>query len=232
MTQSNYEKLLFKNDFNTLLEEQAKEAEIQANKNLYSDDEIDALRQAAYEEGKQAGRTESEDSIQNQLTYVVQNLHTELDMFQAQFSQKSDENLDGVLDLSLSLLKRLFPNLASQNGLQEVESFLKESFEEYSSYQNILIEVSPDIIEAIQEKFSAGDFKNIKFVANEAFGLMDTKISWESGFKEQNIEQFFKVIEKKFGLDQKVVTPEEDPIEVLEEVEQIVEEEAETVDDR
>ena len=150
----------------------------------FTRDEMEQLRQQAFQEGKKAGFKESEDGITNNLLALVKKLERDIMVL---FAAEDDRNklYEGeAVHLSLSIIQKLFPLYTENHGILELQSAIETALKKHKTPNKIKIELQDDISKSLEEyitKLEGTLQKQITLSANPSLRKEECHISWPDG---------------------------------------------------
>ena len=164
-------------------------------------EQLDALKKEAYDQGfaagKVAGVEEHAHLIKTTLGQVDQKISHLMENFQAAH-KKQDEHLRQAI---LSIARKLLPEMAAQNGLQEIQAMLSDAIAEMVHEPRLVVRVHESQFDAINEKINdiaaqkayAG---KVVVLADPETAVGDCRIEWADGGMERNVEETWRQIEQ------------------------------------
>lgn len=152
----------------------------------FSEEELATARAEAYAQGKKDGLEEAriarEKFIADQLQKIAKDMAT---LFAAESERESMFESESVR-LARAAFARIFPALNERHGLEEVNKVIAGTIEACRNLPEIVIEVCPDYVEAVQQHIAQAatplSATGITRVAgNNALSAGDCRLSWLDG---------------------------------------------------
>jgi len=188
-------------DFSPEAIQKALEAEQAPPSLSFNEQELEAAKNKAYEEGKRDGLDEAAKQREHHVASLTAKI---TENFSALFQEEGRRLAlyeEETIQLSLGIFKKLFPVLNKAGGLDEVVHVVSTVLKNQQACPEIVIEVQPDYMEDIQIKIdeifstmhNAGKY-TVK--ANEALADGDCLLFWNDGGAIRNHVQLTQEIEK------------------------------------
>lgn len=205
MTQLN--KFLFDTSFDSEKERAAKEraaaeaaAAAEPPPPTFSEEELAAARQAAFSEGKAAGLAEAEASQNQRLIQAAEALEPQFATLKDDLAARSAEGERAALDAALSVVRKLFPRLAHENGLEEIRSVIETCLETLRDEPRLLIRCADQDLDAIKEQIEksvarSGFEGRLVFLTDDAVSPGDVRAEWADGGAERDQAALWKEID-------------------------------------
>lgn len=192
------EKFLFETSFDA---KDRKRAEPQAAPApTFSQQELESARQAGFAEGQAAGEAQAQQSLAAATERAVGQVDGVLGELREQLVFIADKARRESLSVAMTALRTLFPRLASEHGLSEVEIVIAECLDLARSEPAIVFKFNPDILEAASaplETMAAARAYAGKLVilADAKLPLDGCAVEWADGGAERNSEAVLQQIE-------------------------------------
>lgn len=203
----NFEKFLFDNSFDTAREREAKaraaaeaEAAAEPPPPSFSEEELEAARQAAYAEGKAAGLAEAEAGQTRRLADGVAALPDHFDRLFEELEQQESERRRSALEAAVTVVRKLFPRLASEGGLEEIKAVVEGCLERLRDEPRLVIRCADGDLDALRERIEAGTSRGgfdgkLVFLADETIVPGDVRVEWADGGAERDQAGLWKEID-------------------------------------
>ena len=115
---------VFEQSFDMLLDEDEvalKKEEEEEEVPTFSEEELQAAREVAYQEGMQAGLQEAMNGIEKQVSATLEVVGATLGRIDEQQKIANDMIARETIDLAIAALEKLLPQFAREGGAAEVE---------------------------------------------------------------------------------------------------------------
>ena len=151
----------------------------------FSEEELAKAKDASYQKGKQDGFQESQESLEKQISILLENAkHSFLDLQEKEEKREKIYEQEAVY-LALEMFQGIYPAWIEDYGPQEVENAMNDVLKGVANQQSIHIEVAPNLLEAVKERFKSIeeslDKISISFHGNESLTVADMRMKWENG---------------------------------------------------
>jgi flagellar assembly protein FliH len=119
---------------------------------------------------------------------------------------------DTSLELSLAMVRRLFPEFARQHGLEEVKELLGRCLDNLRTEPRFTVKVASGQAEALKSEIEAlaqsrGFEGRIVVAAEESLKPGDCRIEWSQGGMIRSADEIWKAIEA--AMEQALISSEE-----------------------
>ena len=204
---SQKQKFLFDTSFDTEKSAAAKAAEAakKAAEEVppaptFSEEELEAARQAAFAEGKAAGLAEAEESHSKRLAEAVEALPPLFAQITQQMEAQADDLRRETLDAAVTVVRKLFPNLAREHGLDEIRAVVEACLERLRDEPRLVVRTADGDLDALKERIEAaahnGGFEGkLVFLADERLAPGDLRLEWADGGAERDQAGLWKEID-------------------------------------
>ncbi|MCQ2913887.1 MAG: hypothetical protein MJ247_01675 [Alphaproteobacteria bacterium] len=166
---------------------------------------IEATKEEAYNKGKADGyalgtndaQQANETSIQNSLSHICE----EIDKQGELISNSANNSFDTTTNLALSIIKKLFPTLEKDHGIDEIVNMLEKNFHFLREEPKITLKINPDILEGIKPRLSElvksnGYSGKLALLKDGKLGLSDCIVEWNHGFLKRSVSDLVEETEK------------------------------------
>lgn len=193
------EKFLFETSFDAKDRKRAEPAAAPAP--TYSQQELEAVRQAGFAEGQAAGEAQAQQSLAAATERAVGQIDDALSELREQLVFIADKVRRESLAVAMSSLRTLFPRLASAHGLSEVETMIADCLDLARSEPAIVFKFNPDVLEAarapLETMAAARAFAGkLVILADAKLPLDGCAVEWADGGAERNSEAVLQQIEQ------------------------------------
>ncbi len=200
------EKFLFDTSFDAERSEKAKAAAAaqaaaaEPPAPTFSEEELEAARQGAFAEGKAAGLAEAEASQAKRLAVAVEGMPQLFDRLALDFAEEADERRRETLEAALTVVRKLFPELARVSGLDEIVAVVAACLERLRDEPRLVIRCADEDLDPLKEKIEqsaarSGFEGKLVFLADERLAPGDLRIEWADGGAERDQAALWKEID-------------------------------------
>ena len=167
-----------------LLEEETEE-ELPPPPPLFTEDQLNANKKQAFEEGFTKGKTEEKSSQNTVLATAISQLSADLQtLFQAE--QAREESFEReVISLCEHIFSHVFPVLCEQQGMKQIKTILENVLNSQLNQKEIEISVAASHKEAIKGALSdiQSSHSDVRFMirSDEQLSEGSFKLKWSNG---------------------------------------------------
>lgn len=184
--------------------EVAKKKEEEEAAPTFSEEELQAAREEAYQQGQQAGLQEAMTGIEQQTSTTLEVVSMTLARIDEQQKAANELIARDTIDLAIAAVRKLLPELSERDSAAEVETFLSEIMSRILEEPKLTIRVAdsvaPDIETRIQDLCSRMGFGGtIDLTADSSLGPADCRIRWSEGDAERIVDATLREIEALTG---------------------------------
>jgi flagellar biosynthesis/type III secretory pathway protein FliH len=169
----------------------------------FSEAELDAARQKAFNEGKESGNSDALAGIENSTSQALNTIVAEI----MELSQKQSEFNEKVKIETISLLNKvigkLFPLINERMNVDEVLQFSERILPGLLAEPRIIFRVPKNITETLKNKIEpilkeSGYDGELIVNGDTEFSAGTCMVEWSSGSAERNTELLLSEIEQHF----------------------------------
>lgn len=159
---------------------------------VYSEEDMQALKEAAFEAGRESGFQEALLGQEREaLDEVVDTLSSRQQSLEEQTHQS-------VTQMILHIFHNLFPVYAQRSGFDEVKQLIEAAFASHESMK-LTLTLHPDCVpyfqvfqQGLQEKGFANE---VQCLTDPAMALSDVRVDWQGGGMERRTERLQEEVE-------------------------------------
>jgi flagellar assembly protein FliH len=203
---SKREKFLFDTSFDAERSERAKAAAAaqaaaaEPPAPTFSEEELAAARQAGFAEGRSAGLAEAEASQAKRLAVALEAMPQLFDRLAQDFAEEADERSRETLDAALTVVRKLFPELARASGLDEIVAVVAVCLERLRDEPRLVVRCADEDLDPLREKIEqcvarSGFEGKLVFLADERLAPGDLRVEWADGGAERDQAALWKEID-------------------------------------
>jgi flagellar assembly protein FliH len=184
----------------------------------FSEEELEAAvaeaRKAAMAEGLAKGKADAAAQSERQTASALNAIAQHFAKVDAEVQAAAAELRETSLELSLAMVRRLFPEFARRHGLEEVKELLGRCLEQLRTEPRFTVKVASDLAETLKAEIEAlaqsRGFEGRVVVAGEE-GLKpgDCRIEWSQGGMIRSADEIWKAIEA--AMEQALISNEDNP---------------------
>lgn len=166
----------------------------------FSEEELEAARVAAYAEGRESGLRDSATAAERRQADALSAIAEGLRQLVAAHQAAEDRRQREAMELALAALRRLHPELARREGLDEIAGVVRECLLRLDGVVRVTVRVNPDQIEAVRGE--AGRVAEetafpgkLLFTPDAHLGVGDCRVEWGNGGAERDQKQLWAEID-------------------------------------
>ncbi|WP_135076001.1 FliH/SctL family protein [Terasakiella sp. SH-1] len=182
-------------------EEELEEEEEVPPPPTFSEEEVLAAQQTAFDEGKTAGLQEAnaqfEHLIATALTQISQTMPT---IFDAHGQGQQDHEAH-ALSVATAVARKIIPAYAEKNGLEEIIHVVRLCLEPLRAEPRIIVKVHDSLRDDVHDKLieiadQVGFDGRVIVLAEEDIVPGDCRVEWSEGGAERNSDDLWQVIDE------------------------------------
>lgn len=167
----------------------------------FSEEEVAAAQQSAFDEGKTAGLQEANAQFERQIASALTQIATTIPQVFQQHSQSQEEHEAHALSVARAVSKKIIPAYAEKHGLDEILHVVNLCLEPLRAEPRLIIKVHETLREETQEKVSKiadeiGYDGRVVVMAHEELVPGDCRVEWAEGGAERNSETLWQQIDE------------------------------------
>ena len=176
-----------------------KDAEEEIIVPTFSEEELESAKRSSFEQGRAQGLKEAEESRGKFVSALLENVTVDLKSLFASEEERDKRYEYEAINLTMQIVKQLFPALNKKHGLDEIQAMLAEILDAQKEQPQIVIEVHPDYTQDIETQIheiitSFHSTAIIDVTGKDDLGLADCRCSWKNGGARRNADALFKQI--------------------------------------
>ncbi|MGB0719624.1 MAG: hypothetical protein ACPGRX_04070 [Bdellovibrionales bacterium] len=151
----------------------------------FSEDELEAARQAGFADGHAAGLEESQKSRSQAVAALLKTIGEQAGLLFTQEEQRERRYEGDVLTLTLAIFEKLFPLYQSRFGFDELQAQIRDIVGAQNGHAEIEIRVAESITDAISAVIGKLCEKNsdlrLRVIGDAGFTEDQVTLSWADG---------------------------------------------------
>ena len=182
-------------------EEEERLAELERNPPppTYSVEELEAARAAAFEEGRQQGIQETQESLDAQILAAMQTITGQLAVLHDRQALANETISSQMARIAGDIIERLLPEYVKRHGDDEILALVRECLEPLEDAGRVMIHVPEDgkevMVEKLQQAAQESGFEGRLLVKGDpVLGPSDVRIDWGQGGTERNMDEIWQSI--------------------------------------
>jgi flagellar assembly protein FliH len=182
----------------------------------FSEEELEAAvaeaRKTALAEGQAKGTADATAHTERQTATALNTIAQHFAKVDGEVKAAAEQIRETSLELSLAMVRRLFPEFARQHGLEEVKELLGRCLDNLRTEPRFTVKVASGQAEALKNEVEAlarsrGFEGRIVVAAEESLKPGDCRIEWSQGGMIRSADEIWKAIEA--AMEQALISSEE-----------------------
>jgi flagellar assembly protein FliH len=195
------EKFLFETSFGQDQEASLKKAIEAPPEPTYFDQDLAQARADGMAAGKEAGRQEALESVENAAAEALTAIGRHLPALEESVTAMQERQLRAAVDVSAAMVRKFLPRLAQDNGLQEIEAVVRDAMTRLRDEPRIVIRVCDALLDTVKTRVdtlagNTGFEGKIVFLAEEGMGPSDVRVEWADGGAERDTARIWQDIDE------------------------------------
>ncbi|WP_395018105.1 hypothetical protein [Dongia sp.] len=183
----------------------------------FSEEELAAAvaeaRKAAMAEGLAKGKAEATAQTERQTATALGAIAQHFAKVDGEVQAAAGQLRETTLELSLAMVRRLFPEFARQHGLEEVKELLGRCLDQLRTEPRFTVKVASGLAETLKTEVEAlaqsrGFEGRIVVAGEEGLKPGDCKIEWSQGGMIRSADDIWKAIEA--AMEQALISKDDD----------------------
>lgn len=200
MESRKYPPYLFDVDFDALSAPPEPEVDETPPPLTFSEAELQAARDTAYEAGKAEGIAQANAGLEQEINEAVRALELRFDELRELQVRANEETMRDSVRVAATIAAKLFPDYALRHGLGEIEAFVKETISTLFPEAEVVLRVPAALAEKIDARLAptaaaTGLGEHLKVVADPALGPADCRMEWGNGGAERDCGKLMEEID-------------------------------------
>ena len=182
----------------------------------FSEEELEAAvaeaRKTARAEGETKGKADATAQTERQTATALNTIAQHFAKVDGEVKMFAERLRETSLELSVAMVRRLFPEFARQHGLEEVKELLGRCLDNLRTEPRFTVKVASGQAEALKNEVEAlaqsrGFEGRIVVAAEESLKPGDCRIEWSQGGMIRSADEIWKAIEA--AMEQALISSEE-----------------------
>jgi len=170
----------------------------------FSEEELAAAteeaRKTAFAEGEAKGKTDATAQTERQTATALNAIAGHFAKIESEVQAAVATLDETTIELSLAMVRRLFPDFARQHGLDEVKGLLGRCLDTLRTEPHFTVRVAGEQVETLRGEMdtlaqSRGFEGRITVTADEDLKAGDCRIEWSQGGMIRSADEIWKAIE-------------------------------------
>jgi|AGTN01.2.fsa_nt_gi Flagellar assembly protein FliH. len=167
----------------------------------FSLEELAFARDAAFEEGRQAGVAEAQERIDHLATNALASLSEQMPLVFRRQEEANESHSRTAARVALAVLKKMLPAACETHAFGEVTRVVEEVVGHLLDEPRIIVKVGEPLVEAVRERLEAvcqahGFEGRVVVQADARLAPGDCKVEWTDGGAERDQARLMQDIEE------------------------------------
>lgn len=170
-------------------------------KPTFTEEQIEAARKEAFEQGRLEGEKAMKDSQMKDQNDLLSRLDEKLAALQKNAATQWSGQLSNLMDVALLIARKIVPVYAEKYGLGEIESIVSRVIAEMGREPRLVVrvaesrfdEINAKINEIVEQRAFEG---KVVVLGEPSFGLSDCRVEWADGGIERDMDCLWQEIDK------------------------------------
>lgn len=181
----------------------------------YTEDDLAAARQLAFDEGKAAGFEQAQASIANRATEALARIADQLAAADRQIGETIDAIKRDAVEAALTVVRKAMPEFSRHHALAEIEAVVAGCLDRVLGEPRVVIRAHDAMLDALKERIEplaerCGYGGKIVLLAEPDMSPSDCRVEWADGGAERDtsrlwedvdgaVKRFLAVLERQGG---------------------------------
>lgn len=166
----------------------------------FSEEELAAAKQAAFTEGSAAGMAEAEKGIARRTAEQLATLTARLDSLSGALDERMSQSHQETVLAAMTVVRKLFPQVSSENGLTEVKAVVEECLERLREEPRMVVRAANQQLDTLKAQLDAcikrsGFNGKLVFLADDRLNPGDVRVEWADGGAERDQNALWREID-------------------------------------
>lgn len=168
-------------------------------KPIYTEDEMQAAKNEAFEAGRTAGRGEALDAEVARQSGLVTNLGQHMQALMTQTQALAKEQLGHMEQVALLIARKILPSFIAREGETEVKEIVEKILANMAREPRLVVRVAEDSFETAKDKIQEAATRaafagQVVVLSDPTFGPSDCRIEWADGGVERDLKKIWEDI--------------------------------------
>jgi flagellar assembly protein FliH len=166
----------------------------------FSEEDLRRKAEESYASGQAAGLKEGAATAERLLADALTALSQQFAAAEQQADAAHKERHRDAIQVSVAVLKKLFPEMAKRDGFEEIASVIKECLTQIDEDVRVTVRLAPDQLDAVRERAmqsaaSSGFEGKLLFHADNHFAPGECRVEWGEGGAERDHDRIWSEID-------------------------------------
>jgi flagellar assembly protein FliH len=167
---------------------------------MFTEEELNMVREAAFEEGRQTGHVEASESDARKVAETLMTLESRFETVFRQQEEANDANARAAVRVAMAAFKKMLPAAAEKHAFDEVARVVEEVVAHILDEPRIIVRVAQPLVEPVRERLEAaaegqGFEGRVVVQADQRLAVGDARVEWTDGGAERDQARLQEEIE-------------------------------------
>lgn len=168
---------------------------------VYSAEELTAAQDESFAKGKTEGYESARQDIEQATGQALGAIAARLEATAAELAEVNERHLRQSLQAAVTILRKLFPELARRHGLGEIEAAIAACLERLRDEPRVVIRTADALVDLLCERIdplaeSCGFEGKIVLLSDPALASGDVRVEWADGGAERDGERLWAEVDQ------------------------------------
>jgi len=183
---------------------------------VYSEEELAAAQSESFAKGRTDGSESALQGIEQATAQALSAIAAQLEAATAQLAQVNERREQQSLQAAVTILRKLFPELARRNGLDEIEAVIATCLERLHDEPRVVVRTAGTLVDLLRERIdplaeACGFEGKIVLLSDEALSSSDVRIEWADGGAERDTGRLWDEVDQILAESLGSLSDETDP---------------------
>lgn len=187
--------------FNRTFSGENAESYAKAKEATYTQAQLDAARDEAYQSGLQAGQAAEQASQTQQLSGLVSQLEQKIGLLIAVAEDARAQQSTRICEMSAAIVRKLLPHYVEREGLQEITAILGQVLRDMNREPRLVVRVSESNFDPISAHIKSMSEQHayagkVVVLAENTMAASDCLVEWADGGIERDMKTLWQEIDR------------------------------------
>ncbi len=193
------EKYLFENSFD--VDPPLTPAEQAFEPPVYSEEELAVAQSESFAKGKAQGQETALEGIEQTTAAALSAIAARLEAVAAELAEVNERRGRQSLQAAVTILRKLFPELARRHGLDEIEAAIAACLERLHDEPRVVIRTADSLLDRLAERIdpiaeACGFAGKVVLLSDDALSLSEVRIEWADGGAERDTGRLWQEVDQ------------------------------------
>ncbi|MGE5548818.1 MAG: flagellar assembly protein FliH [Solirubrobacterales bacterium] len=183
---------------------------------MFTEEELGIARDAAFEEGRQAGLAEAAEMTERMVAQALTTLTGQISSIFQRQDEANDANARNAARVALAVIRKVLPAACEKHAFDEVARVVEEVVGHILDEPRIIVRLAADLVEPVRERLEAvadahGFEGRVVVQADPRLGPGDCRVEWTDGGAERDqarlMQEIEATVERALAPPERAATP-------------------------